>query len=93
MSVYTELLDGEIFVSDNEIRSLAALSKNTDAEIYEGRNLNQFIMTIKFDELSDQQTLIAVDTLERYKELSREFFRKFVKYGGDINLADIFLMD
>lgn len=92
-SLYNQLLDGEIFVSDKEIRSLAALSKKVDAEIYEMSNAHQFIMTIKFDDHSDQQTLIAANSPDRYKELSQEFFKKFIKYGGEINLADVFVND
>jgi hypothetical protein len=91
-TLYNQLLDGEIFVSDKEIRSLASLSRKVDAEIYEGANsANQFTMTIKFDDHSDQQILIASNSLERYKALNREFFQKFVKYGGQIDLADIFM--
>ncbi len=90
-NLYGELLDGEVFVSDKEIRSLAALSHKTNAEIVENRVANQFVMTIKFDDHSDSQTLIATNSVDRYKELNKEFFKRFVKYGGEIDLADIFV--
>jgi hypothetical protein len=92
-SLYNQLLDDEIFVSDKEIRSLAKLSKKTDAEIYEIPNAHQYQMVIKFDDDSDQQILIAANSRDRYKELSQEFFKKFIKYGGEIDLADVFVSD
>jgi len=49
-------------------------------------------MYLKFDK-DDEQTIISSDNYEKYKELSNDFFKKFIKYGGNIDLADVFVDD
>lgn len=83
------LLDSEIKVSDDEIKALAALSKKSNAEIYETVEKNIFQLIIKFDEDSEQ-ILISNDSLENYLTNAKEFFKKFVKYGGEIDLSEVF---
>ena len=74
----------DIVVSDSEIKALAKLSHKTSAEIIENKVLGRFMMCLKFDK-DDEQTIISSDNYE--------FFKKFIKYGGNIDLADVFVDD
>lgn len=80
----------DIVVSDSEIKALAKLSHKTNAEIIENKVSGRFMMYLKFDK-DDEQTIISSDNYEKYKELSNDFFKKFIKYGGNIDLADVFV--
>ena len=66
--------------------------KISRTEIIENKVSGRFMMYLKFDK-DDEQTIISSDNYEKYKELSNDFFKKFIKYGGNIDLADVFVDD
>ena len=82
----------DIVVSDSEIKALAKLSHKISGEIIENKVSGRFMMCLKFDK-DDEQTIISSDNYEKYKKLSNDFFKKFIKYGGNIVLADVFVVD
>ncbi len=88
-NINSVLLDSDIKVSDDEIKALASLSKKSNADIYEIVEKNVYQLIIKFDEDSEQ-ILISSKELEDYLKNAREFFQKFVKYGGEMELDEIF---
>lgn len=83
------LLDNDIVVSDDEIKALADLSHRTKAWIRELYSDGKYFMIIKFND-EDEEILLASCNKDRYGTLSKEFFRKFVEYGGNIELDNIF---
>lgn len=87
-----ELLSTEVRISDSEIKALADLSRSTDAHIRETYSGGRYLMMIKFDGRDDgeETVLLASVSKDEYKKLSREFFSKFVEFGGSIGLEDVF---
>jgi len=79
-------LDNDIVISDYEIQALANLSHRVEAHIKEFHNNGNYFMTITFDNNNDEEIILASSDKDRYREISREFFRKFIKYGGSIDL-------
>ena len=90
MKYTSQMIDTTIFPSDNEIRSLAALSKKIYAEIREEKINGSYQMVIYFPEDDTEQIIVAAKNFEEYQELVRNFYRYFIKYGGSINLEEIF---
>jgi len=84
-----EIFDNDIVISDSEIQALANLSKKTNAYIKEHYDRGKYFMSIKFDDGEDQ-ILLASNDKKRYKELVSNFLKKFIKFGGNIKLEDIF---
>ena len=87
---YSKLMDTEISVSDDEIKALANLSHKTTASIIEDKNGKKFIMSIQYDK-NNLETIIASDNYDTYKEMSTNFFKKFIKFGGNIKLSEVFI--
>ena len=87
-----ELLSTEVRISDSKIKALADLSHSTDAYIRETYNNGKYFMTIKFDSKDNREeiVLLASTSKDEYKKLSKEFFNKFVEFGGSIGLEDVF---
>jgi len=87
-----ELLSTEVRISEPEIKALADLSHTTDAYIRETYSGDRYLMTIKFDGRDDREetVLLASTSKDEYKKLSKEFFNKFVEFGGSIGLEDVF---
>ncbi len=83
------LLNNDIVVSDDEIKALADLSHRTKEWIREFYSDGKYFMMIKFND-EDEEILLASCNKDRYGTLSKEFFRKFVEYGGNIELDNIF---
>jgi len=81
--------NNDIIISDHEIKALADLSHRTKAWIRELYSDGKYFMIIKFDD-EDEEILLASCNKDRYGTLSKEFFRKFVEYGGNIELDNIF---
>lgn len=77
--------NNDIIISDHEIQALANLSHKVEARIREFHNNGNYFMTIAFDN-NDEEIILASGNKDRYKKISREFFQKFIKYGGSINL-------
>lgn len=79
-------LDNDIIISDHEIRALANLSHKVEARIREFCDNGNYFMIISFNDNNDEEILLASGNKDRYREMSREFFQKFIKYGGSIYL-------
>lgn len=90
MKYTSQMIDTAIFPSDNEIRSLAALSKKIYAEIKENKFNGNYQMTIYFPEDNTEKIIVASKNFNEYQDMVRTFYKYFIKYGGSINLEEIF---
>lgn len=84
------LMDSAVMISDDEIKALASLSNKQEGEIFEIIEKGNYQLLISYDGKS-QQVLIASNNKENYVESSRDFFKKFAKYGGNITFDEIFI--
>lgn len=93
-SVFGDFIDNAmsnttISVSEDEIKALARFSNSENAEIYEVINKNNYMLMLSYDGKSEQ-VLIASKNKENYIDSTKEFFKKFIKYGGKIELEKVF---
>lgn len=89
-SVVNSVLDDDIVISDEEIQALATLSHRTNATIVEDKKNGKYIMSIKYDK-DDEQVIMAYNRYDDYKDMSNTFFKKFIKFGGNISMSDVFM--
>ena len=86
--------DNGFQITDDEIKRLANMSLEPDinGEIYEIVNLGQYQLMFKFKD-GNTYVLITANSINEYKELVKNFFRKFIEYGGQIRLNNNFMDD
>lgn len=84
------LMDADVKVSDDEIKALASMSHKIDAKIYETKSKGNYFLVLSIKG-EDEKVLISSSNLEEYENMSKDFFKKFVKYNGNISLDEIFV--
>lgn len=82
----------DYIIKDIEIAQLAAMSNKYTAYISEEYNDGKYSLMLVFlsadrpEGVDDHKILISSTDKERYTELKRKFYRKFVHYGGSIKI-------
>lgn len=85
----------DFMIDDREIQKLANMSHHTKGIIEEYKSNDGYSMIFKmYDRGKESESvLIFSSDGEKYKEASKTFFQKFIKYNGDISLSNIFGTD
>ena len=86
------LIEKDYTINDKKIAYLATISNKYTAYISEEFYDNKYYMMLVFlstdkpDDVDEHNILISSADKERYTELKRKFYRKFVHYGGSIKI-------
>lgn len=88
-AIYGEPIYEEMFPADEEISALARLSRTSNALLKDFKCNGKYGLVIQYEDGSEK-VILATDTLDRYSELTKQFYSKFIRYGGDISLEEVF---
>lgn len=76
-------LQTEKIPTDREIEALARLSEIVDARIVEIKESGHYFLNIELPE-DKVYIVIQVSDIDKYKEVARHFFKKFMSFSGQI---------